>query len=177
MQDAVSYSALSQLLSIYMHMYTRSHPRQLIFLRKSDCLGCAVLPCLVVCLTLLASFFLPSHLTIMNMHIFFTQTVWDKIKFYMYSAALPAPLDLWVTSLNCTLRLMPEKLPCLEEIAHSLIIHMYIQCTCTFTVHVCPVHIYNVHVHVYYTCIQSLHNLYKYVNVHVHVYTCIYFPF
>ena len=28
------------------------------------CLGCAVLPCLVVCLTLLASFFLPSQLTL-----------------------------------------------------------------------------------------------------------------
>ena len=36
------------------------HPRQLIFLRKSDYLGCAVLLCLVVCLTLLACFFLPS---------------------------------------------------------------------------------------------------------------------
>ena len=35
-----------------------SHPRQLIFLRKSDCLGCAVLLCL------LASFFLPSHLSL-----------------------------------------------------------------------------------------------------------------
>ena len=34
-----------------------SHPRQLIFLWKSDCLGCAVLLCLVVCLTLLASLF------------------------------------------------------------------------------------------------------------------------
>ena len=30
------------------------------FKRKSDCLGCAVLLCFVVCLTLLASFFLPS---------------------------------------------------------------------------------------------------------------------
>ena len=39
-------------------------PRQLIFLRKSDCLGCAVLPCCVVCLTLLGSFFLPSHLSL-----------------------------------------------------------------------------------------------------------------
>ena len=40
---------------------------QLIFPRKSDCLGCAVLLCLVclfVCLTLLASFFLPSHLSL-----------------------------------------------------------------------------------------------------------------
>ena len=36
------------------------HPRQLIFLRKSDCLGCAVLLCLVVCLFDLACFFLPS---------------------------------------------------------------------------------------------------------------------
>ena len=33
-----------------------SHPRQLIFLMKSDCLDCAVLLCLVVCLTLLAFF-------------------------------------------------------------------------------------------------------------------------
>ena len=33
----------------------------LIFLRKSDCLGCAVLLCLLVCLPLLASFFLPKH--------------------------------------------------------------------------------------------------------------------
>ena len=37
----------------------------LIFLRKSDCLGCAVLLCFVVCLTLLASFFLPSHLSLL----------------------------------------------------------------------------------------------------------------
>ena len=44
-----------------------SHPRQLIFSRKSDCLGCAVLlylVCLFVCLGLLASFFLPSHLSL-----------------------------------------------------------------------------------------------------------------
>ena len=46
-----------------------SHPRQLIFLRKSDCLGCAVLLCLVVCLTLLASFFLPSHLSLKHVYI------------------------------------------------------------------------------------------------------------
>ena len=30
----------------------------------SECLGCAVLLCLVVCLTLLAYFFLPSHLSL-----------------------------------------------------------------------------------------------------------------
>ena len=44
-----------------MYIYTcESHLRQLIFLMKSDCFGCAVLLCLVVCLMLLASFFLPS---------------------------------------------------------------------------------------------------------------------
>ena len=39
---------------------------------KSDCLGCAVLLCLV-CLTLLASFFLPSHLSFKNMYIHFSR--------------------------------------------------------------------------------------------------------
>ena len=34
-----------------------SHPRQLIFIWKSDCLGCALLLCFVVCMTLLVSFF------------------------------------------------------------------------------------------------------------------------
>ena len=53
---------------MYMYIHVECHGfkfdlRQLIFLRKSDCLGCAVLLCLVVCLTLLASFFLPSHLS------------------------------------------------------------------------------------------------------------------
>ena len=49
-----------------------SHPSQLIFLRKSDCLGCAVLLCLVVCLTLLASSFLPSHLSLKHVHVYLT---------------------------------------------------------------------------------------------------------
>ena len=50
-----------QLSYMYMNM------RQLIFLRKSDCRlpwVCCVLLCLVVCLTLLASFFLPSRLSL-----------------------------------------------------------------------------------------------------------------
>ena len=62
-----------------------SHPKQLIFLRKSDCLGCAVLLCLVVCLTLLASFFLPSHLSLntctvyLRTHIFAMESSNDKV--------------------------------------------------------------------------------------------------
>ena len=47
----------------------QSHQRQLIFLRESDCLGCTLLLCVVVCLTLLASFFLPSHLSLKHVHV------------------------------------------------------------------------------------------------------------
>ena len=59
---------------IYMYMRCgfKSHLRQLIFLRKSDCLGHAVLLCLVVCLTLslLASFFPPSHLSLKHVLVY-----------------------------------------------------------------------------------------------------------
>ena len=72
-----SSTACGRSISMYtvpcMYMYVccgfESHLRQLIFLRKSDCLGCAVLLCLVVCLTLLASFFLPSHLSLKHVHV------------------------------------------------------------------------------------------------------------
>ena len=43
-----------------------SHPRQLIFIRKSDYPGCAVLLCVVVRSTLLASFFLPFHRSLIH---------------------------------------------------------------------------------------------------------------
>ena len=45
----------------------------------SDCLGCAVLLCLVVCLTLLASFFLPSHLSLK--HVLYTHTCSALVNF------------------------------------------------------------------------------------------------
>ena len=54
-------------------MHVHTHLRELIFLRKNDCLGCAVLLCLVclfVCLTLLASFFLPSHLSLKHIKLY-----------------------------------------------------------------------------------------------------------
>ena len=47
-----------------------SHPRQLIFSRKSDCLGCAVLLYLVCLFALLASFLLPFHLSFKNMTVY-----------------------------------------------------------------------------------------------------------
>ena len=58
-------------IHVHVHVWSiecrgfESHLRQLIFSRKSDYLGCAVLLkfALFVCLTLLASFFLPSHLS------------------------------------------------------------------------------------------------------------------
>ena len=46
------------ILTLLSSMHTYIHGS--FFLWKSDCLGCAVLLCFVVCLTLLASFFLPS---------------------------------------------------------------------------------------------------------------------
>ena len=59
---ALSINVLQIFTCISIHMYV--YTRQLIFLRESDCLGCSVLLCLVVCLTLLDSFFLPSHLSL-----------------------------------------------------------------------------------------------------------------
>ena len=64
-------------VSIHVHVHVwsiecrgfESHPRQLIFSRKSDCLGCAVLLCLVCLFDPAASFFLPSHLSFKNMYI------------------------------------------------------------------------------------------------------------
>ena len=48
-----------------------------------DCLGCAVLLCLVVCLTLLASFFPPSHLSLKHVCV--------CTKRYVYCTALMRP--------------------------------------------------------------------------------------
>ena len=45
-----------------------SHLRQLIFLGKVTALGVLCCFALFVCLTLLASFFLPSHLSFKNMY-------------------------------------------------------------------------------------------------------------
>ena len=54
-----------------------THPRQSC---KSDCLGCAVLLCLIVCLTLLASFFLPSHLSLSSFLLHLSLTCTSSIQ-------------------------------------------------------------------------------------------------
>ena len=66
MRTVINFDDSEGTQSTYMYIYMymechgfESHPRQLIFLRKSDCLGCAVLLCLV-CLFDLACFFLSS---------------------------------------------------------------------------------------------------------------------
>ena len=51
----------------YRVSWVRVPPEAAHFSRKSDCLGCAVLLCLV-CLTLLSSFFLPSHLSLKHVY-------------------------------------------------------------------------------------------------------------
>ena len=65
-----------------------SHPRQLIFLGKNGHLGCVVLLCFVVCMTLLASFFLPSaslinmYMYVVHVHVCCTSTC--MLYMYMY---------------------------------------------------------------------------------------------
>ena len=74
-------------------MHYNVHLRQLIFLRKSDCLGCTVLLCLVVCLTLLASsFFL--HLS--NMIVYLYTSVHSQVP------SLPS-LQVGTVWVNCWL--------------------------------------------------------------------------
>ena len=76
----------------------KSHPRQLIFLRKSDCLGYAVLLCLV-CLTLLASFFLPSA-SLVDMYIIqYNSPSPPCVCFGMYSTCIRQHGLHWVTSI------------------------------------------------------------------------------
>ena len=60
-----------------------SHSRQLIFLWKSDCLGCAVL-LYFVCLTLLASLFLPS-VSLINMYMYMYIHVCMYIYIHVYT--------------------------------------------------------------------------------------------
>ena len=76
--DRVSISSIHQsqmMLTIYECSGINSI-YMLIFLRKRDCLGCAVLLCLVICLTLLASFFLPSHLSLQHdiVHVYLSES-------------------------------------------------------------------------------------------------------
>ena len=56
-----------------------SHPRQLIFLRKTDCLGCAMLLCLVACCFFLPSRIIPQALP-RNYH----------VSFYYWMTGIPA---------------------------------------------------------------------------------------
>ena len=65
---------------MHVHVYTRGH----LFSLESDCLGCAVLLCFVVCLTLLASFFLPSHLSLTCLYTCIVQSV---LYYIMYTHA------------------------------------------------------------------------------------------
>ena len=56
--------------------WVRVPPEAAHFLRKSDCLGCTVLLCLAVCLTLIASFFLLSHLSLKHVTIKVIQCIY-----------------------------------------------------------------------------------------------------
>ena len=96
-----------------------SHPRQLIFLRKSDCLGCAVLLCFVCCLTLLDSFFLPSFSSLIKTC---TRTLTGKLTFI----SVMRPINS-----NEKLRWYPGQNPCQNEMKTSV----RIMDTCLFPSH------------------------------------------
>ena len=57
------YKCTCTFIYMYMYMYINVHAR------KSDCLGVLCCFALFVCLILLASFFLPSHLSFKNMYL------------------------------------------------------------------------------------------------------------
>ena len=67
-----------------------------IFLRKSDCLGCAVLLCFVVWLTLLASFFLLSHLSLKHVHVELIVSLFIRCTLRCEIWAQPAELPWWL---------------------------------------------------------------------------------
>ena len=86
-------------------------PKQLIFLRKSDCLGCAVLLCLAVCLTLFASFFLLSHLSLKHTHVPFSLPNLSLLCFYVSEQVFGLPP---VVGILC------RHLPALHYFAHQV---------------------------------------------------------
>ena len=67
--------------------------------RKSDCLGCAVLLCRVICLTLLASFFLPSHLSLK--HVWWSYNILSS--FLPLSTQHSSIIDLYPTDFKIDL--------------------------------------------------------------------------
>ena len=81
-----------------------THSRQLILLRKSACLGCSVLLCFVVCMTLLASFFLPSS-SLINMCIYISQEALQMSPNAMLHVCVSGTrLTCWETGLPSWLR-------------------------------------------------------------------------
>ena len=138
-----------RLVLTYMYMYmswVESHPRQLIFLRKSDCLGCAVLLCLV-CLTLHACFFHHSFSSLIKTCILSTEIKYDKLP------SLPTPCEV-PNLVSCLLIYDCPKASTVtqtDRTTHTRIIntakfclswrlqhvHVY-TCTCTCVLHLMP---------------------------------------
>ena len=116
---------------------------------KSDCLGCVVLVCFVVCMTLLASFFLPSA-TLINMYVCTCTCIYLPISRHScLDCRWPAESQRgrrWHTSPRS--RDPPEN--CYTQIL--------LQCVCVRTYVGCY---HSLHIH--YTCTYSTHTLYMYI--------------
>ena len=105
-------------MCVYIHVYmynyilvyiclecrSESHLRQLIFLRKSDCLWCAVLHCLV-CLFDLACFFLPYFSSLIKTCIYMYMYVQYMLLLYLKSVPIHVIVHvyMYVYTYTCTL--------------------------------------------------------------------------
>ena len=104
--------------------------RQLIFLRKSDCLECAVLPCLVVCMTLLASSFFLSF-SLKHVHCAYPRTPSALSEASLLLSILQESPSRLLGRLVFEVGVAPQRL---EELMHSFqhmhMMEVLVKCCC-----------------------------------------------
>ena len=162
---------------------------------KSDCLGCAVLLCLVtlfylfdlhILLSLLASFFLPSHLSLKHVHVHvhmceslgalecMGRVAWLGTKYLLTNH--PSSQG-WISSCSLLMYMyMYVDLFIWATVGWVKCIITYCTCTCTciYFLKACVLH---VHVHVHDTvcyCRQYYFSLVSHIHVHTCTCICIY---
>ena len=128
-----------------------SHPRQLIFLRKSDCLGCAMLLCLVVCLTLLASFFLPSFSSLIKTCIY--MSLYNNSTEFLYCSFIEKCVVFPYREIRECLKLDPDHKVCFPfyKVRHAVLMHSTLHSMYMY------IHVYTVYVYTrVFTCMQYI---------------------
>ena len=131
-----------------------SHPRQLIFLRKSDCLGCAMLLCLVVCLTLLASFFLPSFSSLIKTCIY--MSLYNNSTEFLYCSFIEKCVVFPYREIRECLKLDPDHKVCFPfyKVRHAVLMHSTLHSMYMYIY----VYVYTVHVQEYLRACSTLYS-------------------